>query len=133
MLKIPALNESGFALLPVEDSATPYFKFTGNGDTEAVAPLGRFLDLVHEDMRNGAHEHVAVDLTELYFMNSSCIKGFVSWIYAVKTCGLPYSITLQMNPRLQWQARTFATLQRLAPEIVSIQEISTGMPRAAAH
>ncbi len=126
MLNVPVLREPGFALEPLGEAAG--FRFTGNGDTEAVAPLDRFLKLVHEDMRAQACHEVTVDVCELYFMNSSCIKAFVSWVYGVKSGPTSYRIRILMNPRLQWQARTFNTLHRLSPTHVHIENSESYPP-----
>lgn len=118
-LNLPHIVESGFALLPVQADA-PQIRFTGNGDSEAVGPLSRYLRQLHTELLGKHCTTVSVDLRELYFMNSSCLKNFVSWIYKVDTEGKPYEITLMANARLQWQQRSLATLQRLAPSIVTI-------------
>ncbi len=118
-LNLPHIVESGFALVPVQ-ADPPQIRFTGNGDSEAVGPLARYLRQLHTELLGNHCTTVSVDLRELYFMNSSCLKNFVSWIYKVDTEGKPYEITLMANARLQWQQRSLATLQRLAPKIVTI-------------
>lgn len=120
-LNLPHIVESGFALVPVP-SDPPQIRFTGNGDSEAVGPLARYLRQLHSELLVKHCTTVSVDLRELYFMNSSCLGNFVSWIYKVDTEGKPYEIKLMSNSRLQWQQRSLATLQRLAPSIVTITE-----------
>jgi hypothetical protein len=122
-LAVPRIEATGFTIEPVS-AAEPRFRFYGNGDTAAIQPLGRFLKLVHQEMVARSYTTVSVDLGELYFMNSSCLKGFVSWIYGVNTGGQPYRIRLLSNPRLHWQARSMATLQRLAPSVVEVHELA---------
>jgi hypothetical protein len=123
-LAVPRVEETGFTIEPVAANE-PRFRFCGNGDTAAIAPLNHFLKLVHQEMLAGSHTSVSVDLGELYFMNSSCLKGFVSWIYGVNTGGHPYRIRLMSNARLHWQARSMATLQRLAPSVVEVYELAS--------
>lgn len=122
-LGVPKVTATGFSLesAPADE---PRFHFSGNGDNEAVQPLDRFLKAVHKEMLAKSHRAVTVDFSELYFMNSSCLKGFVSWIYGVNTGTHPYKIRLLMNPRLHWQSRSLATLQRLAPTVVEIVELA---------
>jgi len=55
----------------------------------------------------------------------------VSWIYKVNTTGRPYQICLQMNPRQPWQRRSLEPLKRLAPAVVSLDDISDVKPEAA--
>ena len=106
MLTLSAIRANGFALVPVLDGAVPTVKFSGNGDAEAINALDRFLKLLHKNLLDDKSTSVHVDLAELYFMNSSCLKAFVSWIYKVNTTGRPYQIHLQMNPRQPWQRRS---------------------------
>ena len=124
MMNLPAIRANGFALVPSADGPTPTIKFSGNGDTEAISPLDRFLKLLHKSLLDDNCTSVAVDLGELYFMNSSCLKAFVSWIYKVNTTGRPYQIHLQMNPRQTWQRRSLEPLKRLAPAVVFLDELA---------
>ncbi len=124
ILNLPAIVEKGFTLEAIEDEV-PRVRFSGNGDTEAVASLNRFLKHLHQELVAHDSPSVAVDFEELYFMNSSCLKAFVSWIYKVDTTGRPYQIRLLMNPRLHWQSRSLATLQRLAPLVVQVEALNS--------
>ena len=123
-LSLPHIEQQGFQLAPV-DSESPKVRFSGNGDADAVPFLDEFLKKLHEELSMKNALDVRVDLGELYFMNSSCLKAFVSWIHKVNTTGRPYSIKLLMNSRQQWQMRSLATLQRLAPAVVTIEETAT--------
>jgi hypothetical protein len=132
MLTLPAIHANGFALVPL-DGAAPAVKFSGNADAEAISPLDRFLKLLHKNLTDEGCKSVAVDLGELYFMNSSCLKAFVSWIYKVNTSGRPYVIRLQMNPRQPWQRRSLEPLKRLAPSVVFLDEAMNAKPEARAR
>lgn len=131
MLTLSAIRGSGFVLAPLPEQPAPTVKFSGNGDAEAVAPLDRFLKLLHKNLIDAEGTEVHVDLGELYFMNSSCLKAFVSWIYKVNTTGRQYRIHLQMNPRQAWQKRSLEPLVRLAPAVVILEDPSAGKPQAA--
>lgn len=120
-----------FAFVPVLEGTVPTVKLSGTGDAEAVPPLDRFLKLVHKDLVDDRRGAVAVDLRELYFINSSCLKAFVSWIHKVKTAENGYQIRLQMNPRLSWQRRSLEPLKRLAPKVVILEELDSDEPEAA--
>jgi hypothetical protein len=122
-LSLPRIEGQGFQVTVVS-SGMPRVRFSGNGDADAVGVLNSFLKKLHEELLIKQASSVEVDLGELYFMNSSCLKAFVSWIHKVNTCGRAYRILLLMNPRQQWQTRSLATLQRLAPGVVAIQELT---------
>jgi len=132
MLSLPAIRANGFTLVPLDGGPVAVVKMSGNGDAEAVSLLDRFLKLLHKNLTDEGRTSVAVDLGELYFMNSSCLKAFVSWIYKVNTTGRPYQIRLQMNPRQPWQRRSLEPLKRLAPAVVFLDEVIDAKPEAKA-
>ncbi len=123
MLNLPEIRANGFALIPLAEGPMPAVKFSGNGDSEAISPLDRFLKLLHKNLVEEKTTSVEVHLGELYFMNSSCLKAFVSWVYKVNTMERPYQIRLQMNPRQTWQRRSLEPLKRLAPAVVFLDEL----------
>jgi hypothetical protein len=131
MLNLPEIRAKGFALIPLAEGPRPAVKFSGNGDSEAISPLDRFLKLLHKNLVDEKTASVEVHLGELYFMNSSCLKAFVSWVYKVNTMERPYQIRLQMNPRQPWQRRSLEPLKRLAPAVVFLDELLDVKPEPA--
>jgi hypothetical protein len=129
MLTVTEVVTKGFTLGSVKDSSEPRIRFTGNCDFDAVEPLGKFLRLVDDEMLTKKYVSVSIDLEELFFMNSSCLKAMVSWIYGINEAGQPYTIRLLTNPSLHWQKRTMRTLQRLAPQVVEIEELVLDAPQ----
>ena len=123
-LDIPEIVDLGFRIGPVAAEAPCVF-FSGTGDAAAVAALQQFTQALHEELVFKQARSIDVELKDLYFMNSSCLKAFVSWIHKVETEGRPYAIRFLMNPRQQWQMRSLATLQRLAPMVVSVVDIDS--------
>ena len=123
MLRLLGIRTEGFALVLADAGAVPVVRLSGNGDGEVVAPLDRTLKQLHDELVHAAARSVVVDLAELYFMNSSCLKAFVSWIYKVRTAGKPYQIRIQYNPNQRWQQRGLEPLQRLAPAVVFLDQI----------
>jgi hypothetical protein len=120
-LNLPTIAEQGLTLAPVMSDGARV-RFSGSGDTEGVALFERFLGLLHEEVVTLGHKQIAVDLEQLTFINSSCLKALVSWIYKVDTSGRPYTIRLVRNPRMHWQKSSLSTLQRLAPQVVIIED-----------
>lgn len=119
---IDKVAEPGFMLETLEGNKAA-FKFSGNGDMTAFDALEKFLSEVHERMIANRLSTIEVDVLDLYFMNSSCLKLFVSWIHQVQELGVPYSITLLSSSRLYWQHRSFDTLARLAPDVVYVRKV----------
>jgi hypothetical protein len=132
MPSLPAIRTENFSLVFSDTSSTPALRLSGNGDGEVVAPLDRTLKQLHDELAFSGARAVVVDLADLYFMNSSCLKAFVSWIYKVRTSGKPYQIRMQLNPRQRWQQRGLEPLQRLAPAIVFLDVVTEGKAAEAA-
>lgn len=134
MLRLLGIRTEGFALVLADAGAVPVVRLSGNGDGEVVAPLDRTLKQLHEELVEASVRSVVVDLGELYFMNSSCLKAFVSWIYKVRTSGKPYQIRIQYNPNQRWQQRGLEPLVRLAPAVVFLDQIkaATNAPASTA-
>jgi hypothetical protein len=130
MLSLPAVRTDGFSLSLSTSGNVPVLKLSGNGDAAAVSPLDRSLSLLHHNLMVANSKSVIVDLCDLYFLNSSCLKAFVSWIYTVRTAQVPYGICLRLNARQRWQRRGLEPLQRLAPTIVSLDEVSADAHQA---
>ena len=127
MVSLPTVTKDGFRL-EVVAGAGPEVRFSGSGDMEAVADVKRFLKLLHAELSTEKAAEVRVDFAELYFMNSSCLKAFVTWVHDVDTQGRPYAIRFLTNPRLHWQRRSLATLQRLDPKWLSSKKLERRCP-----
>ena len=57
--------------------------FRGNADGRADSALESFLHKLHAEFSTEAVRQVDVDIRGLEFMNSSCFKGFITWIVQV--------------------------------------------------
>ena len=98
-------------------------RLVGTADLSTKKVLDEFLERLHEEARTHGAAEVVVDFRELKFMNSSCLKGLVTWICAVQE--LPadkrYRIILVSSPEMRWQRRSLHALWCLATDLVSIQ------------
>jgi len=120
-MDLPMVEEEGLQLGPVL-GARDRVRFAGTGEAEGAAVLDRFLGLLHRQALSSELRRVTIELEELEFINSSCLKAMVAWIYKVDTEGRPYKIHLRRDASRHWQRTSIATLQRLAPEVVVIEE-----------
>jgi hypothetical protein len=123
VLELDQVMREGFSLVPHLQRDTLVIRFSGNGDMDAVQVLGAFLKDVQREALRFAVREVRFDFGELYFLNSSCFKAFVSWIVPVsKMSPLPYRIVFASNPQLHWQNRSLDSLQKLAPKVVTVEK-----------
>ena len=119
--ELPYVEEEGLTLGPVP-GAPGRVRFAGTGEAEGAAVLDRYLGVMHQHALARELREVVIELWELEFINSSCLKAMVAWIYKVDTEGRPYKIRLLRDASLHWQRTSIATLQRLAPEIVIVED-----------
>lgn len=118
------LVSTGFQLTPRLESSCLVVNFSGNGDMTAVEPLGRYLKKVHVEATSLRLGEVKFDFRDLYFMNSSCFKAFVTWIdQASRVEEHGYGIRFLTNPRLHWQRRSLEALRCLAPKVVRVEQL----------
>ena len=78
--------------------------------------LDHFLREVHQEAQRRRAEEVTVDLRQLEFMNSSCLKCLLWWVSTVQeqpTEG-KYRIVFLSSPSVYWQRRSLDALACLA-------------------
>jgi hypothetical protein len=96
---------------------------TGIGDSRSHEELGVFLTQVHVLAVERGVDRVVADMRDLEFLSSSCIKQTVNWVLAASDAR--YRIHIVTSAQYRWQATSFATLRRLAPETVSMESLAT--------
>jgi hypothetical protein len=117
----------------VVDIATPSFKawamwrgrhvavkFSGVADMSTKALLDQFLSSLHEELRKMPSVDVSLDILDLEFMNSSCIKALISWISrnVNQSKERQYLITIHTDSSRLWQRRSVQALCMMAPSVV---------------
>jgi len=123
-LSIAPLVQPGFQLAPRMEDGNLVVSFSGNGDMAAVEALGNYLKQVHAEAMAQKFSDVKFEFHDLYFMNSSCFKAFVTWIDTVaRSEEHSYLIRFSTNPRHHWQRRSLEALRCLAPTVVRIEPL----------
>jgi hypothetical protein len=96
---------------------------SGTADVTIRNHLDHFLREVHQEAQRSRAEEVTVDVRQLEFMNSSCLKCLVWWVSTVQeqpTEG-KYKIVFVSSPSVYWQRRSLDALACLAEEIITIE------------
>ncbi|HEY2408344.1 MAG TPA: hypothetical protein VGI10_20195 [Polyangiaceae bacterium] len=116
------LVQDAFALKPELRGGSLVISVSGNGDMSAVEGLSLYLRQIHTVITDLSMTQVEFDFRDLYFLNSSCLKSFVTWIRSMVE-GKSTSINIRFitNPKLYWQRRSLEALQRLAPGVVRVE------------
>lgn len=125
-MSVPAvapIEDTEFAAHSELDGARLRLHLWGNADMRAKDPLDRFLLAVDDRALANAAEEVVVDLRELVFMNSSCLKAVVTWLGRIQDRGVShrYRVRFLREPAAHWQVRSLNALEAFAPEIVRVE------------
>lgn len=119
---LPSYRDSAFAIETSQDPTGIRARFVGNADMDAVTPMAALLARMHAELvRVGARE-IEVDLRELEYMSTTCLKLLVNWVSDILD-GPPeqrYVLRFRANPDLRWQRRSLMALQCFTTEHVVI-------------
>jgi hypothetical protein len=106
----------------VRDQQSITVTCAGSAETATVDQFEQVLGTVHVDaLRTGVTE-VVVDLRDLEFATSSCLKALATWLHLVQQLEPPaqYRVRFRSNPRHSWQRRSLGALATFAAEVVEI-------------
>jgi hypothetical protein len=94
----------------------------GSADTRCYEALDGLLRRVHDEVLRLGTPEVVVDLRELEFMNSSCLKAFVSWLSNLTEveAARQYRICFRSDDDKHWQRRSLSALACFAVGLVRI-------------
>jgi hypothetical protein len=120
---VDPISESQFSAAALFDESSFLITMTGKADLTVSAKLDGFVDAVHSEAQRLHPSAVRVDLRQLEFMNSSCLRSLVRWIGHIEHLDSVerYRLTLVSSPDLVWQKRSLLALTLLASEVVSLE------------
>jgi len=121
-LGLQAIKEGDFTASASVEGPALIGRLTGNADMRVVARLQAWLLELHAEAERLKVQEVAIDVRQLEFMNSSCFKGFVTWIGVVQEAepGSQYKIRFLSDPRMLWQRRSLHALSCFAADLISV-------------
>ena len=98
-------------------------KLHGTADVRALAHLEQLAPKLHDEVLRLGMKDVVIDVTTLEFMNSSCMKTFVTWIGLDQQLepAQQYRIHFVSNPEIHWQRRSLHALSRFAADLVTVE------------
>jgi hypothetical protein len=120
---VETLKENDFTADASTSERRIQVSLTGTADLTVKTQLDRFLRAVHTEAQRCLAEEVTVDVRQLEFMNSSCLKCFVWWISTVQEQPGEgkYRIVFVSSPSVYWQRRSLNALACLANDIITVQ------------
>lgn len=118
---LPEVKLANFSVHHTLEPARAVIHLGGNGDMAAIEPLGAYLKALHQTAVSRRYRSVQVDCTDLYFLNSSCLKAILTWIHTLgSSLPPPYGVHFITATSAPWQRRSLEAMRRLAPDIVTI-------------
>ena len=119
-LQIADVKDRDFSTKTQHEGSSITVHMKGNWDMKAVAPLDEFTRSLQTQARHLKVERVIMHLSEVEFINSSCLKSFARWLGAVGKSGQDlYSVTFCTD--LPWQRRSLEALKALAGDKITIE------------
>jgi hypothetical protein len=89
---------------------------------DAAAQVQPQLLRLHDALVTHRVPQVTLDMHAVDYMNSSAIKGFVTWFLKAEwSKDHPYTIDLLYDPMRAWQTVSFTALERLVPNILRVR------------
>jgi hypothetical protein len=122
-LALPTHESADFSLTVTEDGPAVSVRMRGNGGMKAQHVLEPFLTALHQQVLQTGAREVTMDIRELEFMNSSCLKDMVFWLSTVRDSPPEqrYHIVFLSNPGYHWQKRSLHSLTCFATDFVNVQ------------
>jgi hypothetical protein len=107
----------------VQDGDTIKITLAGSAETEAHDRLVATIDAIHHEATTSSASAVVVDLRELGFASSSCVKAFVTWLQRIRELDAPkrYKLRFLSNAHHSWQRRSLNALAGFAVGVVEIE------------
>jgi hypothetical protein len=95
----------------------------GDANLNVAESVARLLMTLHNEVARQKVQSVIVDFSRLEFINSACIKRFVTWISHVREldAASQYKIRLVADEKVPWQRRSMSALRCVAVRLVSLE------------
>jgi hypothetical protein len=123
MIEMTKVNEPTFSAAIFLDAEDLVIRFVGNADNLAQKHLDRLLTDVHDQARRLHVTRVQVDVRDLAFISSSCIKDVIVWLEKVRKTeqASRYLVAFLSSGAQPWQRRSLHAISHFARGIVSVE------------
>lgn len=121
-LNLEPMTREGHSVVPRLEERKLILKLSGTFDMTSAATLQLYLEQVQAEARKLALLELVIDVVEVYYLGSSCIKAFITLTVGLQHGTAGMLLRILTNPRLDWQERAFSVLARIAPERVTVEQ-----------
>lgn len=120
--ELSSIAEAAIAIEYEFQDDAAYVRIRGNGDMDAAPILGKNVSVLHGYAVGRKTKTMCFDLTQLYFLNSSCLKAFASLITLNHQLSSEERYKIVFCIGLPWQRRTFEALRILGKGLVVLED-----------
>jgi anti-anti-sigma regulatory factor len=118
-LRVPAVDDPQF--VADYDERGRVLKLIGSADNATAAGLGRLFEDLHVDLVDKQATQIVVDMRDLDFLGTACVKELVGWIEKLEDLAGRYTIKLRSNPTIAWQRTTLPALSCFDTALVTVE------------
>lgn len=118
-LRVPAVDDPQF--VADWDDRARVLKLIGSADNATAAGLARLFDDLHVDLLGKQATQVTVDMRDLDFLGTACIKELLGWIEKLEDLAERYTIKLRSNPTIAWQRTTLPALSCFDTALLTVE------------
>jgi hypothetical protein len=120
---VEAVQENDFVAHASAGEGTISVSLTGTADLTVRSQLDHFLHEVHAEAQRCLAHSVTVDVRQLEFINSSCLKSLVWWVSTVdeQSGDGKYRIVFLSSPTARGPLRSLNSLACIASDVVTVQ------------
>jgi hypothetical protein len=106
----------------VESEGAIALVFSGSAETSAMSAIDELLQKAHQSALSNNVKEITVGFRDLEFMNSSCIKVFVTWLTRIEGVAEDkrYRIRFLSDPSKSWQKRSLHALSCFAVGSITV-------------
>ena len=120
-LDLAAIKEPGFSADAQEAPQAITVHLAGAADGLAHPHLDRYLKELHLEACRLGTPAVNVDVTQLQFINSSCLMLFVTWLMSLRALDAAKQYRVVLASSTKQQRRAFGVLANVADGLVTVQ------------
>ena len=118
-LRVPAVDDPQF--VADWDDRARVLKLIGSADNATATGLAKLFDDLHFDLLGKQATQVTVDMRDLDFLGTACVKELLGWIEKLEDLSERYSIKLRSNPTIAWQRTTLPALSCFDTALVTVE------------
>jgi anti-anti-sigma regulatory factor len=122
-LTLEPMSREGHSIVPRFEDRQLVLKLSGTFDMTSANALQAYLEQVALEARRLQLLELVIDVVEVYYLGSSCIKSFVTLTVGMQNGTAGLLLRVVTNPRLDWQDRAFSVLARIAPQRVRVEQV----------